>query len=80
MQLSAVLTERPVSPREAVRGRPAQKGRGNKQTRHAFLITFFPVRMEKSAKLREEGEPGIVARQAGFSRLTARLTGSWVSR
>jgi hypothetical protein len=68
VQLSAVLTEHPVSPKESVRGGPAKKGRGKERTQNACLISFYSVRMENSAKLREEGEPGMVARQAAFSR------------
>jgi hypothetical protein len=71
VQLSLVLTERPVSPRESVRDGPAKKGRGNKRTRHAFLITLYFVKMKNSAKIREEGKPGMVARQA--ARATATL-------
>jgi hypothetical protein len=67
VQISAVLTERPVSPRESVRGEPAKKGRENKRTLDVLFIIFEHVNhwMENSAKLREEVEPG---KQSGVTK------------
>jgi hypothetical protein len=45
----AVLTERPVLPREPARTRPAKKGCGNKPTRKALLITDELVKIECKA-------------------------------
>jgi hypothetical protein len=65
-QFRAGLTERPVSPREAIRGGPAKKGRGNKRALDALLIRCEHVKhwMEDSAKLHEEVEPG---KQSGIT-------------
>jgi hypothetical protein len=59
-QFVAVWTERPASPREPARARPAKKGSGNQRTRKALLITYELAKlwMKSSAKLRKEMETG----------------------